>query len=96
MNLENGKNEMAMQQALIELQKRLSKIALGGGKKAINKQHEKNKLTARAHRLPIDFIPNSSVGAFAVMKCMKKEDVLREELLQALAMAAPPMRAGCK
>ena len=67
MNPEIGKNEMAMQQALKELQNRLSKIALGGGKKAINKQHEKNKLTARER---IDYLidPHSAfleVGAFA-------------------------------
>src|SRR6516164_6040926 len=67
MNPENGKNEIAMQQALKELQNRLSKIVLGGGKKAINKQHEKNKLTARER---IDYLidPHSTfleIGAFA-------------------------------
>ncbi|MFI5152948.1 MAG: acyl-CoA carboxylase subunit beta [Chitinophagales bacterium] len=75
MNSENGKNEMAMQQALIELQKRLSKIALGGGKKAINKQHEKNKLTARER---IDYLidPHSEfleVGAFAGYEMYEEE-----------------------
>ncbi|MBS1934206.1 MAG: acyl-CoA carboxylase subunit beta, partial [Bacteroidetes bacterium] len=47
MNLEFNKNEDAMKIALGQLRTRLDKIALGGGKKAIEKQKEKNKLTAR-------------------------------------------------
>jgi acetyl-CoA carboxylase carboxyltransferase component len=45
--LEFNKNEDAMRQALSQLRTRLEKIALGGGKKAIERQREKNKLTAR-------------------------------------------------
>jgi 3-methylcrotonyl-CoA carboxylase beta subunit len=45
--LDFNKNEDAMRQSLSQLRTRLEKIALGGGKKAIEKQHEKNKLTAR-------------------------------------------------
>ena len=47
MDLDFNKNEDAMKQALSQLRSRFQKIALGGGKKAIEKQHEKNKLTAR-------------------------------------------------
>src|SRR6201994_3524839 len=50
MNVENmdfNKNDDAMRLALSQLRTRLEKIALGGGKAAIEKQHEKNKLTAR-------------------------------------------------
>jgi len=43
--LDFNKNEDAMRQALGQLRQRLEKIALGGGKKAIEKQREKNKLT---------------------------------------------------
>ena len=46
-SLEFNKNEDAMRQALAQLRTRLEKIALGGGKAAIEKQHEKKKLTAR-------------------------------------------------
>src|ERR1044071_3198968 len=47
MNLEFNKNEDTMRMALSQLKTRFEKISLGGGKKAIEKQHEKNKLTAR-------------------------------------------------
>ncbi|MBS1638711.1 MAG: acyl-CoA carboxylase subunit beta [Bacteroidetes bacterium] len=50
-----------------EVQQKLEKIKLGGGKKSIDKQHQRNKLTARER---IDFLidKNSSfieIGAFA-------------------------------
>jgi acetyl-CoA carboxylase carboxyltransferase component len=47
MNLEFNKNEDTMRMALSQLKTRFEKISLGGGRKAIEKQHEKNKLTAR-------------------------------------------------
>jgi acetyl-CoA carboxylase carboxyltransferase component len=47
MDLEFNKNEDALRLALSELRQKKDKIALGGGKKSIEKQHEKNKLTAR-------------------------------------------------
>ncbi len=47
MNIEKNRNEDAMKLLLSEWRKRKEKIALGGGKKAIEKQHEKNKLTPR-------------------------------------------------
>ena len=46
-SMDFNKNEDAMRLALSQLRTRLEKIALGGGKAAIEKQHEKNKLTAR-------------------------------------------------
>jgi 3-methylcrotonyl-CoA carboxylase beta subunit len=47
MNIENNKNEDAMKLALSEMRTRLAKIYEGGGKKAIEKQRERNKLTPR-------------------------------------------------
>ena len=47
MNIDFNKNEDVMKMALSQLRTRFDKIALGGGKKAIDKQREKNKLTAR-------------------------------------------------
>lgn len=40
-------NHLHMQELLAQRQEKLEKIMLGGGMKAIAKQHEKNKLTAR-------------------------------------------------
>jgi acetyl-CoA carboxylase carboxyltransferase component len=42
-----NKNEDALRRAISQLKSRLDKIALGGGKAATQKQHDKNKLTAR-------------------------------------------------
>ena len=47
MNLEFNKNEDAMKLAVSQLKQRLSAISLGGGKKSIEKAHEKGKLTPR-------------------------------------------------
>jgi acetyl-CoA carboxylase carboxyltransferase component len=47
MNIEINKNEDWMKLLVSESKQRFDKIKLGGGKKAIDKQHEKNKLTAR-------------------------------------------------
>ncbi len=47
MNLEANKNEDAMKLLCSEVRKKLHKIYEGGGKKAIEKQKERNKLTAR-------------------------------------------------
>jgi 3-methylcrotonyl-CoA carboxylase beta subunit len=47
MDLDFNKNEDYMKQALGQLRNRFQKIASGGGTKSIEKQHEKNKLTAR-------------------------------------------------
>ncbi len=47
MDLDFNRNEDSLKQSLSLLRSRFQKIALGGGTKAIDKQHEKNKLTAR-------------------------------------------------
>lgn len=47
MNLEFNRNEDRMKLILSQLRQRMEKVRLGGGKKAIEKQHQKNKLTAR-------------------------------------------------
>ena len=48
-----------MKQALSQLRNRFQKISLGGGVKSVDKQHEKNKLTAReriAYLMDDDYI----------------------------------------
>jgi acetyl-CoA carboxylase carboxyltransferase component len=65
--LDFNKNEDAMRQALSQLRTRFEKIALGGGKKSIEKQREKNKLTPR-ERISYLIDDGSSfieIGAFA-------------------------------
>jgi acetyl-CoA carboxylase carboxyltransferase component len=67
MNLEFNKNEDAMRLSLSQMRTRLETIALGGGKKAIEKQREKKKLTAR-ERIALLTDPGTSfieLGAFA-------------------------------
>ncbi len=62
-----SKNEDAMRMALSQLRTRLDKIALGGGKSAIERQRERNKLTAREriHYLADEGAPFIEIGAFA-------------------------------
>jgi acetyl-CoA carboxylase carboxyltransferase component len=67
MNLEFNRNEDLMKQLLGEMRQRLEKIFEGGGKKAIAKQKERNKLTPRER---IDYLvdknkPFIEIGAFA-------------------------------
>ncbi len=67
MNLEFNKNEDVLKQSLSEMRRRLEKIYEGGGKKAIDKQKEKNKLTPRER---IDYLIDKDssfieIGAFA-------------------------------
>jgi 3-methylcrotonyl-CoA carboxylase beta subunit len=67
MNLEFNRNEDVMKQSLSTMRQRLEKIMEGGGKKAIDKQREKNKLTPRER---IDYLIDSNkpfieIGAFA-------------------------------
>ena len=67
MDLDFNKNEDNMKQALAQLRTRFQKISLGGGIKSIEKQHEKNKLTAReriAYLIDKDSV-FSEIGAFA-------------------------------
>ncbi len=67
MNLEYNKNEDSMKLTISQVSKYYEKIKLGGGKKAIEKQKEKNKLTARQR---INYLvdkptPFIEIGAFA-------------------------------
>jgi len=75
MNIDFNKNEDAMRLALSQLKTRLDKIALGGGKKAIDKQREKNKLTARERiRYLLDEgAPFIELGAFAGYEMYEEE-----------------------
>jgi 3-methylcrotonyl-CoA carboxylase beta subunit len=70
MNIEFNRNEDAMKMLLSDMRKRLQKIYEGGGKKAIEKQKEKNKLTPRQR---IEYLTDSDrsfieIGAFAGYK----------------------------
>jgi 3-methylcrotonyl-CoA carboxylase beta subunit len=67
MDLSFNKNEDAMKLLVSEVRQRWEKVSLGGGKAAIEKQHEKNKLTARER---IEYLrdsnrPFTEIGAFA-------------------------------
>jgi acetyl-CoA carboxylase carboxyltransferase component len=67
MNVEFNRNEDVMKLSLTQLQKHLQQVSQGGGKKAIEKQHEKNKLTPRER---ISYLcdadkPFTEIGAFA-------------------------------
>ncbi|HEV8270778.1 MAG TPA: carboxyl transferase domain-containing protein [Chitinophagaceae bacterium] len=70
MNIEFNRNEDSMKMLLSEMRQRLQKIYEGGGKKAIEKQKEKNKLTPRQR---IEYLtdndkPFIEIGAFAGYK----------------------------
>ena len=67
MNVEFNRNEDVMKLSLSQLQKNLHQISQGGGKKAIEKQREKNKLTARERikYLCDEGKPFIEIGAFA-------------------------------
>ena len=63
----NGSSGGAMQLLMSQLQQRFAVVAQGGGKKAIEKQREKNKLTARER---IEYLrdadkPFTEIAAFA-------------------------------
>jgi 3-methylcrotonyl-CoA carboxylase beta subunit len=67
MDVDFNRNEDNLKLVLSQLQNRFQKIALGGGVKSVNKQHEKNKLTARER---IAYLLDSDksffeIGAFA-------------------------------
>ena len=67
MNIEFNKNEDQLKLSLSDMRRKLEKIYEGGGKKAIDKQHTQNKLTARERiELLIDKnAPFIELGAFA-------------------------------
>ena len=75
MNIEFNKNEDAMKLAYSEVKNRLQKIYEGGGKKSIEKQKERNKLTARARiaYLCDDKKPFVEIGAFAGFDMYEQE-----------------------
>ncbi len=67
MDIQFNKNDDVMKLSLTEMRKRLQKIHEGGGKKSIEKQRERNKLTARER---IEYLRDSDkpfieIGAFA-------------------------------
>ena len=67
MNLEKNRNEDWMKLMLSEVKRQMEIVKLGGGKKSIEKQKERNKLTARER---IDYLndrdkPFIEIGAFA-------------------------------
>jgi len=67
MDLAFNKNEDVLKQSLSEMRQRLEKLYEGGGKKAIEKQHQQNKLTPRER---IDYLIDKEsnfieIGAFA-------------------------------
>ncbi len=67
MDIEFNKNEDKMKQLISNMEKKLEKIYLGGGKARIDKQHEQGKLSARErvdHLLDKDS-PRIEIGAFA-------------------------------
>jgi 3-methylcrotonyl-CoA carboxylase beta subunit len=66
-NIEFNKNEDAMKLACSQVKHRLEDIYEGGGKKAIEKQRERNKLTARERikYLCDEGKPFTEIGAFA-------------------------------
>ncbi|MFY8024535.1 MAG: acyl-CoA carboxylase subunit beta [Sediminibacterium sp.] len=75
MNLSQKRNEDWMKLMLSEMRQRMEKIALGGGKKAIEKQKERNKLTAReriAYLCDQDK-PFSEIGGFAAFGMYEEE-----------------------
>lgn len=67
MDIQFNRNDDVMKLSLTEMRKRLQKIYEGGGKKSIEKQRERNKLTARER---IEYLRDSDrpfieIGAFA-------------------------------
>jgi len=67
MNIDRNRNEDAMKLLLSQLRQRFETVALGGGKKAMEKQREKNKLSPRER---LDYLldkgkPFIEIGAFA-------------------------------
>ena len=66
-NLEFNRNEDWMKLLWSDRKQKFEKVKLGGGKKSIDKQHEKNKLTARER---IEYLIDKDsifieIGAFA-------------------------------
>jgi acetyl-CoA carboxylase carboxyltransferase component len=67
MNLEFNKNEDALKLRIAEMDSKFQEVSLGGGKKKIEKEHQKGKMTAReriAHLIDKSS-PFFEIGAFA-------------------------------
>ena len=67
MNIDFNRNEDKLKQLIRQMEQKLEKIYLGGGKSRIDKQHEQGKLTARER---VDFLRDKDsefieIGAFA-------------------------------
>lgn len=74
-NLEAAQNDDAMKLALGVVNRQLTKIYEGGGKKKIDKEHEQGKMTAReriAYLLDVDK-PQVEIGAFAGFEMYEAE-----------------------
>src|SRR6186713_3367174 len=74
-DLQLNKNEDANLLLMSEVRQRLDKIKSGGGKKNIDKQHEKGKLTARER---VEYLfdkdnPQFEIGAFAGFEMYEEE-----------------------
>ncbi len=74
-NIEVAKNEDNMMLAVGQVRRQLDKIAEGGGKKRIEKEHAQGKMTARER---IDFLldegsPRIEIGAFAGFEMYEAE-----------------------
>jgi 3-methylcrotonyl-CoA carboxylase beta subunit len=89
MNLEQNRNEDWMKIAVSQSRQHFEKIKMGGGKKAIDKQKERNKLTARER---IDYLcdkgmPLQRSALLQVLRCMRSKAVApAAELLPGLVM----------
>ncbi len=75
MNLELNRNEDWMKMLVSDVNQQFEKIKLGGGKKSLEKQKERNKLTARER---IDYLcddqqPFIEIGAFAGFEMYEAE-----------------------
>jgi len=68
-NIDHSKNEDAMKLSLSQLDRKLDKIALGGGQKKIDKHRAKGKMTARdrVDYLKDDDSPFVEIGALAAL-----------------------------
>jgi acetyl-CoA carboxylase carboxyltransferase component len=81
MNIEFNRNEDAMKLSLSEMRRRLDKIYEGGGKKAIEKQREKNKLTPKERIAYLVDNDNARMSGFALQGHDPKSKLYYKNLL---------------
>ncbi|MEM9992268.1 MAG: carboxyl transferase domain-containing protein, partial [Bacteroidota bacterium] len=74
MNLEHSRNEDSMKLLASSMRRRLEQIKLGGGKKKIEKQHSKGKMTARERIAALTDEGSTflEIGAFAGYEMYKE------------------------